>query len=85
MLDEVGEYEVNMMVAGTNRVYNIYSALSEEERLTTASAEDFSLFGEASDKGFDGKYDNIMILFIILGVIFAADWAVYCYDKYQLR
>ena len=85
-LDEVGVYTVTMTVAGSEKVFHAYSALPKEESepLVTAKNE-YSLNGQASSKGMDGKYDNLFLVFIGLGIIFLADWAVYCYDKYQLR
>ena len=85
-LDEVGVYTVTLTVAGSEKVFHAYSALAKEESepLVTAKNE-YSLNGQASSKGMDGKYDNLFLVFIGLGIIFLADWAVYCYDKYQLR
>ncbi|MBQ8389196.1 MAG: VWA domain-containing protein [Clostridia bacterium] len=84
-LTEVGTYTVTVTVSDNPRVFKIYSELPESERLPQASAEDFSLTGTAEPGGFDGTYDSLLIVFICLAVIFAADWAVYCYEKYQLR
>lgn len=85
-LDEVGVYKVTMTVAGSEKVFHAYSALAKEESVPiVASTDEYSLNGEASSKGMDGKYDNLFLVFIGLGIIFLADWAVYCYDKYQLR
>lgn len=85
VLDEVGVYEITMTVSGVPRYFHIYSALPETERFPTVTEADFSLQGEASANGFDGKYDELWILLIVLLLVFAADWVVYCYDKYQLR
>jgi len=43
------------------------------------------LQGEATASGLDGEFDPLIILLVCLIVIFAADWMVYCYEKYQLR
>lgn len=85
VLDEVGVYTVTMTVADSQRVFNIYSAMTLEERIPSVELEELSLRGEASEEGLDGKYDPMIILFIALAVIFFADWMVYCYEKYQLR
>ncbi len=85
VLEEVGVYEITMTVSGAPRYFHVYSALPEAERLPSVTEADFSLQGEASANGFDGKYDELLILFIVLLLLFAADWVVYCYDKYQLR
>ncbi len=84
-LNEAGVYEITMTVAGTPRYYHVYAELPKEESTSSAAQATFSLQGEAGSDGLDGKFDNLMILFICLAVIFIAEWAVYCYDKYQLR
>lgn len=84
-LTEIGTYTVTVTVAGTPRVFNIYSASNEEESVTNAVAADISLVGEAGEGGFDGTYDLMTVLFIALAVLFFADWGVYCYEKHQLR
>ena len=84
-LNEVGVYTLTLTVAGTPREFSIYAAMPESERTPVAAAEDLSLQGEAVQGGFDGIYDNLLIFFIILVLLIAADWVVYCYEKYQLR
>ncbi len=85
MLNEVGVYKVTMTVSGTAREFYIWSALNEDERTPVQTQESIALQGEATDEGFDGKYDPMTVMFIVLAVIFLADWMVYCYEKYQLR
>lgn len=84
-LTEVGTYNVIVTVAGTPRVFNVYAAPAESERATTVYVDEIALAGEAGDGGFDGKFDMMTTLFIILAVLFFADWGVYCYEKHQLR
>lgn len=86
-LTETGVYEITLTVAGTARKFNIYAAIPEAERAVyaTGQLQEFALQGTAKNEGYDGIYDNLLILFIILALIFAADWMVYCYEKYQLR
>ena len=86
-LTEVGAYSVTINVAGTARTLSIFAALPEDERspYEPGNPAEFALQGEATASGYDGIYDNLLILFIFLAVIFAADWVVYCYEKYQLR
>jgi hypothetical protein len=86
-LDEVGVYTVTMTISGSDKVFHAYSALAKEESepIVETKDEERSLNGQASSKGMDGKYDNLFLVFIGLAIIFLADWAVYCYDKYQLR
>lgn len=84
-LTEAGVYKVKMTVAGSAKEFCIYSAFAESERAPVQSESEISLQGDAGSEGFDGKYDPLVIIFIILAIIFLADWTVYCYDKYQLR
>lgn len=84
-LTEVGVYNVTMTVAGSSRDFSIFSEINESERDPSVTEAEISLSGEPSTDGFDGKYDPLVLIFIILAVIFSADWMVYCYDKYQLR
>ena len=85
LLTEVGIYTVNMTVSGSAREFYIWSAMTEAECDPTLVLDEVSLQGEATNGGFDGKFDPIWIIFISLLVIFLADWMVYCYEKYQLR
>ena len=84
-LTEVGVYTVTMNVADTKRVFYLYSAMAESERIPTVEEAEFSLAGIATEGGFDGIYDPILWLFIALALVFLADWGVYCYEKHQLR
>jgi hypothetical protein len=84
-LTEVGIYTVNMTVSGSAREFYIWSAMKEAECDPTVTYDAVALQGEATDGGFDGKFDPLWIIFISLLVIFLADWMVYCYEKYQLR
>lgn len=83
--EEAGAHTVTLMVAGAPRQYRVFSSLNEEERAPSVTEESVALLGEATEGGFDGELDPIMVLIICLAVIFAADWMVYCYEKYQLR
>ncbi len=84
-MNEVGVYTITMTVAGTSRTFYIWSSLNEAERVPTQKAESIVLQGQATDEGFDGKYDPLTVMFIVLAIVFLADWMVYCYEKYQLR
>lgn len=85
VLNEVGTYDITLMVSGSPRQFKVYSEIPISERAPSVSADEISLQGEAKAGGLDGKYDPLMILLICLIVVFAADWMVYCYEKYQLR
>ncbi len=84
-LTEAGIYTVNMTVAGSSRQFCLFSAMNEAERAPVVTHDYVGFTGEASQDGFDGEFDPLMILFIALAVVFIADWMVYCYEKYQLR
>ncbi|MBQ9151634.1 MAG: hypothetical protein IJX72_05230 [Clostridia bacterium] len=84
-LNEVGVYKVNMTVSGSAREFCIWSSMTTAECDPTVTQTAVSLQGTATNEGFDGQFDPLMILFIALAVIFLADWMVYCYEKYQLR
>lgn len=85
VLNEAGVYDITLMVSGSPREFSVYSSVPELERVPMETEESFSLQGEKENNGFDGEYDPMMILFIMLVVLFIADWGVYCYEKYQLR
>lgn len=84
-LKEVGVYTLTMMIANTPRYVKLYSAMPQTESATTVSDANFIINGTPQNGGRDGKYDDLIALFIILAVIFIADWMVYCYEQYQLR
>ncbi len=84
-LSEAGTYTVTMMVNGTPRQFSVYAELQETERVPTPEKDAFVLSGESGNGGFDGIYDELIVFFLVLLVIFIADWMVYCYEKYQLR
>lgn len=84
-LSEVGTYRVTMTVSGSQREMNVFSALPKTERDVNESGDSLSLVGVAQNTGHDGIYDELILLFVCLAIVFSADWMVYCYDKYQLR
>ena len=84
-LDEVGTYEIGMTLAGEETVRYIYSGAHPDESKPAIEEMDFSLAGERTYEKTDGKFDPIAIIFVVLAVLFLADWGVYCYEKYQLR
>lgn len=84
-LEEAGVYSVTMIIGNSPRVVNVFAQLPEAERFTTVTEQSFVISGEATSEKRDGKYEDLIYLFIILAVIFIADWMVYCYEQYQLR
>ncbi len=84
--DEIGTHTVTIGYnGGEQRVYHVYAGVPDVERNPYTSAEYVGLQGEATDGGLDGTYDPLLVIFIILALVFLADWGVYCYEKYQLR
>lgn len=84
--DEIGTHTVTIGYnGGEQRVYHVYAGVPDAERNPYTSAEYVGLQGEATDGGLDGTYDPLLVIFIILALVFLADWGVYCYEKYQLR
>ena len=86
-LTEVGVYTVTMTIKDIpdDKVFYVYSALPVEERELKVQDEAFVIMGEAKNEKLPGKYDNLLVIFIILAVIAVADFGVYCYEQYQLR
>ena len=84
-LEKVGTYTLEFKISGEEKVYKIYSAAPIFESDPTEIGTDFSLSGDQTDEKTDGQYDPVVLMFILLAVVFAADWMVYCYEKYQLR
>ncbi len=84
-LTEVGVYTIKTNAKSGSKTYNVYAQLPEVERAPLQTGEEFCIKGEATDGRKDGKYDKLILIFVLLSVMFIADWVVYCYDKYQLR
>ena len=84
-LDRVGTYRVEVVTSDSERAYEVYASVPVAESDITATGGDFSVPGEKTFDKTDGKYDPLVLLFVLLAVVFCADWMVYCYEKYQLR
>ena len=84
-LDQVGTYTVRVSISGEEKIYKIFSMSSAEEGDPNVQGQSFSLVGEQTYEKTDGEYDPLVLLFVLLAVVFSADWMVYCYEKYQLR
>ena len=84
-LDRVGTYTVRVSSSGVEKIYKVYSSAPASEGDPTAMGGDLLLSGTRTYEKTDGQFDPLVILFIILAVVFCADWVVYCYEKYQLR
>ncbi len=84
-LTRVGTYTLKVRASGVERTYKIYSAAPAEESVPLGTAESFSLVGTQQNEKTDGEYDPLVLMFVLLAIVFTADWMVYCYEKYQLR
>ena len=84
-LTEVGIYKIIVMIDDEEKVFSLFVSLPEEESDMNLEVVDMDLYGELGNNYSDGIYDKLIILFIVLAVIFMADWVVYCYEQYQLR
>ena len=84
-LDKVGTYTVKVMASGEEKTYKIYSASHSDEGDPYIHGGDFTVDGVRTSEKTDGEYDPLTLLFVLLAVVFTADWMVYCYEKYQLR
>ncbi len=84
-LDKVGTYTVRVTTPDSVEEYKLYSGAPEEESAVASQEAAFSLIGEREFIKTDGEYDPIIIIFVLLALVFSADWMVYCYEKYQLR
>lgn len=84
-LTEVGEYTVAATVGSGIKTACVYAQFPEEERILRVTETNFVINGEAGTAKRDGRFEDLLYLFILLGVILLADWAVYCYEQYQLR
>ncbi len=90
-LTEVGQYTLTQMVPDkvgnltAQKVY-VYGNLPSSERAAVQTSDEaFVVSGTPSQEKRDGKYDDLIILLVILAAICLADWMVYCYEQYQLR
>lgn len=82
---EVGIYDINVMIGEKETKFNVFVGMPKEEQFTSNVVEQIDLVGTKENNYRDGIYDELIVLFIILAVIYMADWMVYCYEQYQLR
>ena len=85
LLTEVGVYRLTVTEGGVERDFYLHSALPLSERDPVAATDEFVITGEPEFKMKDGIYDDLLVWFILIAVLLAADWVVYCYEQYQLR
>jgi len=89
IVSEAGTYKLTLTFGNgenmTSKEMSIFVSLPEEESSPSDEIIKLSLQGELKNEYSDGIYDKLIILFIILAIIYVADWMVYCYEQYQLR
>lgn len=84
LLTEIGNYNITITLENNNVMeLNIYSSYPLEENVDTTQ-DTLRLVGQQENNNSDGRYDNLLILFILLGLLFVVDWMVYCYEQHQL-
>ncbi len=81
---EAGIYKITVMLGDKETTFNVFVNMPVEEQYSNETL-DLDLIGTKENNYRDGIYDELIILFIILAVIYMADWMVYCYEQYQLR
>ena len=85
MLGESGVYRIEVKSGQNVKDYYVFSEFPVSERSPMTSENEIALLGEAGGSGIDGRLDDLTVLFVLLALVFSADWVVYCYEKYQLR
>ncbi|MCQ2798610.1 MAG: VWA domain-containing protein [Bacilli bacterium] len=85
-LTEVGEYKISVLLGDQMKEFRVFSSLPPQEGQVIPNVyESFLLEGEKTENYIDGKFDKLWIIIAIIGVIFVADWIIYCYEQYQLQ
>lgn len=84
LLNESGTYKLTVTANGRTQVFSVYAQFATKESVA-GETEEMILQGQPEKDILDGIYDDLLILFIFLAFIVLADWAVYCYEQYQLR
>ncbi len=84
ILDEVGTYVFEITTSNNvvSRI-NVYSSFPEKENEKEESLV-ASISGEQTNEYRNSYFSLTTILFVILLLIFMADWMVYCYEQHQL-
>ena len=90
-LKEAGTYSIKLKFYDNNgalkeeKTLSVFVKVPEDELISPIDTDMYLLAGEPTTNYRDGIYDNIMYLYILLAIVFIADWMVYCYEQYQLR
>lgn len=85
LLTETGVYTLNVKIMGSDEVQLCAFACVPEAESRPDVGGVMLLAGEREFDYSDGFYDDLLAFFIVIAVLLLADWAVYCYEQYQLR
>lgn len=84
ILSEIGTYKISVRLQNDEvQEFSVYSSYPLDEN----KVEDTLMMSLAGTQEFNysnGTYDNLTVLFVLLGLLFVADWMVYCYEQHQL-
>ena len=86
VVDEVGTYRVFSGTGENQTEHMMYvTTPTGESDPRNAGAGTFNINGDPVKSTRKGTYNPLIIIFIALIIIFAADWMVFMYEKRQLR
>ncbi|MDE7463743.1 MAG: VWA domain-containing protein [Clostridiales bacterium] len=85
LLNETGVYTLNVKISGSDEMQLCAFARVPEAESRPDVGGAMLLVGEREFDYSDGFYDDLLAFFIVIAVLLLADWAVYCYEQYQLR
>ena len=84
-INETGVYTLNVKISGSDEMQLCTFACVPEAESRSDVGWAMLLVGEREFNYSDGLYDDLLAFFIVIAVLLLADWAVYCYEQYQLR
>ncbi len=84
-LSEVGTHTITITTTTGEKSYNVFVSVPESERTPVSTLSAFVISGEPSNLKRDSYFDDLWYLFMMVAILAAADWMVYCYEQYKLR
>ena len=84
-LDEVGTYTIEVDDGKETAYHKLYVSNPKKESVPREENCTFNIEGDAVESTRKGIYNPLLIIFIAIAIIFAADWMVFMYEKRQLR
>lgn len=85
IVDEVGTYTIICSGVSEQEFFMYVTTPNEECDPRNVIEGSFVVDGEAVKSTRKGIYNPLIIIFILLAIVFAADWMVFMYEKRQLR